>query len=110
VLIRRQMIGGGHPAPHAPRPAPNVVEGCQTVWEFLARQWWSEDSKARVPGTILLFCDGDRLKVMLNDKDGGCVAFLTLDDGDDLLPRIELALEDPSTDWRVAREPKGKGK
>lgn len=76
----------------------------EATWEFLNRTTWEEDQLRRETGTILVFADAGRVKVMLNDRDGARVAFLTLGPTADLLGAIEAALLSGETDWRPARK------
>lgn len=71
--------------------------------EFLFRTVWEEDGSSRVPGTALIFGDGAWVKVMLNDKDQGLVAFTTLEAQEDILGEIDAAILSTSTDWRKAK-------
>jgi hypothetical protein len=47
---------------------------------------------------------------MLNDKDGQCVCFATLDDDEDVLAQVEIILANPAADWRPAKDPPGRRK
>jgi len=84
---------------------PKEVAACPSLTEFLALGVWPEDGGERTTGTVLLFCDGGSLKVMLNDRDQSEVAFLTVGPGESLLKALEKALSSEGTDWRQSKKP-----
>jgi hypothetical protein len=73
-----------------------------TLLDFLFMRAWP-DGTARVPGTLLLFADGERLKACLSDRDQGLVLFLTAESTSELFSLAETLLSDPRADWRPAR-------
>jgi len=80
------------------------VAACPTLTEFIALGVWPDDGKERITGTVLLFADGGMNKVMLNDRDQGLVAFLTVGPGESLFKAIEKALASEGTDWRASKK------
>ena len=56
-----------------------------------------------LPATLLLFAEDGKLKVCLNDKQEGLVAFLTVDSAEDMFQAIEKALDEDKVDWRPKR-------
>lgn len=103
-MLRRQqqskVVTGGDLAALMPKE----VATCPTLTEFVASPVWAEDGASRTTGTVLIFCDGGTLKVMLNDRDQSLVAFLTVLPGEGLFKAIEKALSTEGTDWRPARK------
>jgi hypothetical protein len=73
-----------------------------TLVEFIGCERY-EDGKKRVPGTVLLFADGGRLKVLFKDKDGKRVAFDTLEGLETVLDALERKLAGDDLDWREDR-------
>lgn len=102
-LLRRSMRGQGQEEAGGCPPWDEDSGLGEATWEFLNRTAWEEDNARRETGTVLVFADGSRIKVMLNDRDGAKVAFLTLGPTADLLAAVEAALRSGETDWRAAR-------
>lgn len=67
--------------------------------EFLGRVTYSDGSD-RLTGSILLFCDQGRLKVMLKEPNEGVVGFSTIDGLDGLLDALERKIAGGSVEWR----------
>lgn len=81
------------------------------ILDFLTLAKWPVELTPRTTGTVLLFCDAQGLKAMLNDRDQGLVAFITLSDDGELLEQLNGAVCSQTTDWRKAKPytpPKGK--
>ncbi len=108
-LMRRQQgqPGGASAVPGESGPAD--VRPCTLLWEFLYSTRWPDGSD-RVPGTVLLFVDGGRMKALLNDKDGSFVAFVTLSEEDGVMDALEDAIASPATDWKPTRKPAAGGR
>jgi hypothetical protein len=70
-----------------------------TLHEFLTQLVW-EDGKPRKPGSILLFTDQARWKLLVHDKDARMGAFLTGNTVDGLLQDADDGLSNGSLDWR----------
>ncbi len=79
-----------------------------TLIEFLFSTRW-EDGTSRLPGTLLIFMDGGRLKACLSDRDQGLVAFVTGGSTSELLSASERLLDDEGADWRPQRKPHTRG-
>jgi hypothetical protein len=78
--------------------------------EFVSMQAW-EDGTRRETGTLFLFVDSGRWKLMLKDRDAKRVAFLTGDTLEELLQTADAGLIDASLDWRDDRpRPQGRGR
>lgn len=107
LLKRNRDVGGrGAAGVVAASPSPSMAE-LPTLWEFLTLEQWDDGAK-RVTGSLLLFADDGSLKIMLNDRDSGKVAFRTLRSGECPFVAAEDALCDASTDWRGMRKAKGR--
>jgi hypothetical protein len=86
-------------------PCPDDFKECPNLWEFLTVQWWAEERKVRQTGTLLVFVEGGDRKIMLNDRDAGLMAFVTVLGDQGVLEAAEAALDSPKTDWRAPRQP-----
>lgn len=82
---------------------PAEMNKFPALWEFLEMDKWAEDGKARIPGTVLLFTEVGRLKAMFNDKDGGYVAFASLDVSVGVLDALDDLLRGGALDWRKSK-------
>jgi len=71
-----------------------------TLHQFLSDERW-DDGSARVPGTLLLFCECGRYKACLNDRDGGRSVFVSADAVEAILDALEAGLQDDSLPWRA---------
>lgn len=103
-MLRKQMRGGSAQGPLDVASLSTQLQLYPALCEFLFRSEWQEDGTSRELGTLLLFGDGCRLKVMLNDKAQSLVAFATLDAEEDFLSEIDRMIVATSTDWRAARK------
>jgi hypothetical protein len=75
----------------------------EATWEFMTATTWDEDGSERKAGTIMLFADGGFIKAMMNDKDAGRVAFITIQPDTDIWEALEEAVLSARTDWRNAK-------
>lgn len=80
-----------------------------TLFEWLETDQW-DDGSARETTTLFIFADGGVLKVMMKDRDGKQVAFLSADSLDGLLGGLERGLADGSIVWKPDRPPAGRGR
>jgi hypothetical protein len=110
MAMLKKHVAAGKGSPQQGKPVCSVeFESYPFLWEFLFLTVWDEDGSSRETGTVLLFCDGPHLKVMLNDKDSSRVAFSTLDPDVPCLEAIDAVIGAAGTDWRPSRpSPKGK--
>lgn len=60
--------------------------------------------KAREVGTLLLFAQDGKWKAMLNDKDGGNIAFHAADTVESLLGALDRGLKQGTLDWRESKK------
>lgn len=60
--------------------------------------------KKREPGTLLLFSEEGKLKVMLHDKDRQMTGWLTVHNTACFFQEVEVALADDCVDWRRKRD------
>lgn len=75
------------------------------LFEFLtATTWPGSPGDKRTPGTVNFFLHDGRLKAVLNDRDWGRSAFVTLDPTQDIWKALEGFLGDPGTDWRLNQD------
>jgi hypothetical protein len=73
-----------------------------TLWEFLTLSTWP-DATSRLPGTMILFVEGDKWKVCLKDPNGKRVCFVTGKDLDSVLLATDAGLDGNDLDWRPDR-------
>jgi len=78
------------------------------LWEFITEIEW-EAGVERVTGTILVFAEDLSIKLCLNDRDGGRVAFMTGQTLEDALENAEAALIEGGLDWRASKWKSRKG-
>lgn len=103
-LLRRQLTGKALTGEaNQPPPAGPWVE-YPALWEFLTFARWDGNGDAREPGTLMIFADAGRLKVMLNDKDAGMVAFAVVSAAEDVLRVCDAMVLEAATDWRAAKK------
>lgn len=102
-----QRHSGSGPAAAVLNEDTAFAKGCPALWEFLTVTLW-EDGAERKPGTLYLFVDNGRWKVMLKDVDAGRVAFFGAETWAALLKGLEAGLQASSLDWRVDRKPTGR--
>lgn len=69
------------------------------IVEHLTESLW-DDGSQRELSTLMIFADGARWKLCLNDRDQGRVAFMTGGDPEEALTRLEEGLATDSLDWR----------
>lgn len=69
------------------------------IVEHLTESVW-DDGSPRELSTLMIFADGARWKLCLNDRDQGRVAFMTGGDPEEALTRLEDGLKTDSLDWR----------
>lgn len=77
-----------------------------TLVELLCLRKW-DDGTPRIPGTILLFFEGGKMKACISDKDAKLVAFTTVEGLSTALQELERVLVSDKLDWRPMR-PVGK--
>lgn len=81
-----------------------------TIAAYLTEATW-DDGATRELATLLLFVDGTRWKLCLNDRALGRVAFVTGADPEEALTQLEDGLARDSLDWRsVARKVRTPGR
>jgi hypothetical protein len=104
-LIRRNTASDVAGAPVGNPPWDPGSGLGQATWEFLTTVLWDVGGGKRETGTVLLFGDAGRLKVVLNDRDANLIAFVTVGPSAAVLDAIEEALLSTDTDWRAAKRP-----
>ena len=77
--------------------------GLEKLAEFLCASSF-EDGSVRARGTLLVFFEGGRWKLCLNDKAEGQVGFLSAMSLHDVLGEANESLIKDGIDWRVKRE------
>lgn len=80
-----------------------------TLHQFLSDTQW-DDGGARVPGTLLLFCEQGRYKACLNDRDGSRSVFVSGDSVEAILDALEAGLADDDLEWRAKPAQQSKGR
>lgn len=78
--------------------------GADILADWLASSTWP-DGAPRVRGTLLVFFEGGRWKVCLNDKAEGAVGFLSVPSLLDVVQDVNQALIEGRVDWRERRDP-----
>lgn len=96
----------GHPRSAVDRP-DLMLAAYPRLLERLTHDRW-DDGSDRVTDTLFLFHDGCRWKVMLKDREAGCVAFVSSDVFQGLLDALEAGLAAGTLDWRADRQAKGR--
>jgi len=104
ALIKKHTIKGKVVDGKYELPQPTEFESYPATWEFLTMMVWEEDQSKRETGTILVFADGTGLKVMLNDRDRGSLAFATVKEPAGLLETVEAVLLDPEHEWKTPKK------
>lgn len=79
------------------------------VWVHLTASVWP-DGTPRVTSSLTVFCDSGRIKVMLADKAGAQVCFVTADCIEDALVTLELQLQEDRCDWRPEKPKRPTGR
>lgn len=105
MSLQRRQPQSGNPA--GPLEPPEDMVDFTSTWEFLTSTVWPDTGEPRQTGTILLFAEDGRLKVCLNDRDQGVLAFSVVDAGDGVWLTVEAVLDDPKTVWRANRQQRG---
>lgn len=103
-LLRKNTVRQSDAAGAGGVRRPDELASYPALSEFLFSTVWDEDNSKRETGTVLLFADAAGLKVMVNDRDGGRVAFAVVDAEEGILDTLEAMLLSTSTDWRVAKQ------
>lgn len=70
------------------------------VLEFISACVWP-DASARSPGTVTLFTQDGRWKIVLNDKNTGECCFVSGETLDEAFVSAESVLEGGGGDWRA---------
>lgn len=65
------------------------------------------EDKLRELGTIIIFCEGGRLKYLVNDKDAALTGFGSLSGLETALIEIERQMAAEEVDWREKRHRNG---
>ena len=73
------------------------------ILEFVSAERWP-DGAMRTPGSLVVFVEQGRLKVCVNDKSQGLVAFVTAESLVGLLDAAEAILVSETGDWRATRK------
>lgn len=76
---------------------------------FLRETAW-DDGTARQTATLMIFAEDGRWKAMLNDRQEGCVCFVSGECVSEALKSLEKGLSNASLDWRMSRQGPSKGK
>ena len=86
---------------HVPGPEVTGVLPSKfpALWEFMSHENF-DDGTARMTGSLSLFLDDGALKVALNDREEGYVAFVSGSSLEDVLGALEEGLTADSLDWR----------
>jgi hypothetical protein len=108
-FMRRPVASESAPVSPADAVDLEFVARFPHLSERLLTDRW-EDGGPRETDTLFVFHDGQRWKVMLKDRDGGRVAFVSSATFMGLFTALNAGLASSSLDWRADRLPKGKKK
>jgi hypothetical protein len=76
---------------------------------FMEQSSW-EDGSERETGTMFIFAQGGRWKMMLKDRAYGRIAFYAAETFEELLKVVESSLDEDRVDWKADRKPAGRGR
>jgi len=107
MLLRKKGSAEAAPATPSAVFAAEDIARWQNVLDFLSVSRYP-DGSARTVGSLVLFCEDNRVKCCVCDKDNGLVAFQTADGVAALLEHLNVALEADSLDWKA--DSRGKSK
>lgn len=96
----QEAVPGGVPAAEEDTGA---LKAYPLLQGFLRETAW-EDGAARQTATLMLFAEDGRWKVMLNDRDAGCVCFVSGDSVAKCLGSVEKGLQAGNLDWRRSKQ------
>lgn len=85
---------------------PAAVEAWPLLWAHLTQTAW-EDGTSRVTSNLLIFTDGGHVKAMLRDRSSSLCLWIASSTLSDLFTAVELALQDPTVEWRQDRQAQG---
>lgn len=97
ILMRHMMNKGG--AQQVLPPLTGVIEGLPGLLEFLTITNYP-DGSVRQRSTIGVFVEDGLVKVCLNDRDTSRTLWRSGQSLEDCLLSLEVALQEPGTDWR----------
>lgn len=101
-----QATGAGDlRAENAAAVAP-IADKFPALARVLMGQWNSDGTLFRSPGSIRLFTNGGRIKVMLWGQDWTYNGFVTLPEGEISLELIEKLIIESKVDWAKAKDQK----
>lgn len=106
-LRRRAGGGNGEGASARKLAASPLFEKLPALWEFLTAVEWKKGDP-RTTGTLTIFAEEGMIKVSVNDRDQGSVAFVSGKSLEEVLEGIEVGLVDDTLDWRASRGAPGK--
>ena len=108
-FLRRPLRKAGPDAGPAPVLDPELLQRWPALFERMLVDRWP-DGAVRATDTLFIFCDGERFKLMLKDRDAGRVGFVSSLTLLGLFDAAEALLRDDAMDWRPDRQTKGKGR
>lgn len=76
----------------------DAIERFPTLYAMLAQQ--KVDGKVRETATMIVFCEGGRLKFTINDRDDHMIGFGTASSLETILDDVETCLSEDKIDWR----------
>lgn len=85
---------------------PVAVDATPRLWAYLTQSLW-EDGTPRLTSSLLLFEQDGFIKVMLRDRENGLCLWVASPNLSDSFAAVELALSDPTVEWRVDRQAEG---
>lgn len=85
-------------------------EAFPSLWELLTAVSDPDTGEDRETTTLLLFAEGDRWKVCLNNRSEGTVGFWSSSCFSRLLPELEAALTAGKVEWRESKTSGGRKK
>lgn len=112
ALEREKFSGGVGEGSPLDGPAPvddKLSKVAPVLEEFMRESQWDDGSK-RETATVLLFCEGGRWKAMLNDRDAGCITFVSGHSVEACLKALDKGLNTTSLDWRASKDKLKRGR
>lgn len=73
------------------------------VWDIFRGRPYSAEDPGRPPATILVFAEGGKLKFCIKPKQGGLVAFGTVEDASRGLHGVDKAIADGHVEWKKSK-------
>lgn len=101
-----QATGAPDQRAEAAQAIAPIADKFPCLSRVLLGQWNDDGTVHRSPGSVRIFTNGGRIKVMLWGQDWTYNGYLTLPEGELSLEVIERMLKECKTDWSKAKSEK----